>query len=47
MTRLYKTAFDTETYKKSRSYFTKDELRKKRKQERKNKLTGKRNKKYE
>lgn len=44
MARLYSTAFDTWTYKKSRSYLTKDELRKKRKQERKNKLIGKRNK---
>lgn len=47
MARLYSTAFDTLTYKKSRSYLTKDELRKKRKQERKNKLIGRRNRKYE
>ena len=47
MTRLYSTAFDTATYKKTKSYLTKDELRKKHKQERKNKLIGRRNKKYE
>ena len=44
MARLYGTAFDTSTYKKSRSYLTRDELRKKRKQERKDKLIGRRNK---
>lgn len=47
MARLYSTAFKTETYKKSRSYLTKDELRKKHKHERKNKLIGRRNRKYE
>lgn len=47
MARLYSVAFDTSTFKKSRSYLTKDELRKKRKQERKNKLIGRRNRKYE
>lgn len=35
MTRLYSTSFDTSTFKKSRSYLTKDELRKKRKQKEK------------
>lgn len=44
MSRLYSTAFSIGTYKKSRSYLTKDKLKKKHKQERKNKLIGRRNK---
>lgn len=44
MARLYSTSFSTGTYKKSRSYLTKDELKKKHKQERKNKLIERRNK---
>lgn len=44
MARLYKTAFELDSYKATKSYLSKDNLRKKRKKERENKKIGRRNK---